>query len=306
VLLSEDSEERPLLEEALSAHAGRKIEVSVPKRGEKRSLVDHAVSNCKEALGRKLAESASQTKLLEGVAKAFSLPEMPGRIEVYDNSHIQGASPVGAMIVAGPEGLVKSQYRKFNIRAEEVAGDDFGMMREVLSRRFSRLIREHGARSEATEGETPVWPDLVLIDGGQGQLSAAQAVFAELGIDDVAIAGVAKGPDRDAGREHFYLPGRPPFMLEPRDPTLYYIQRLRDEAHRFAIGSHRARRARAIGTNPLDEIAGIGAARKKALLHAFGSAKSVSRASIQDLAAVEGISEQLAKVIYDHFHESVD
>jgi excinuclease ABC subunit C len=234
------------------------------------------------------------------------MAEPPRRIEVYDNSHIQGAQPVGAMVVAGPEGFIKGQYRKFNITEEDIAGDDFGMMREVLTRRFTRLLKEQGGRGENSEGESQAWPDLVLIDGGQGQLSAAQGVFADLGISDVCLAGVAKGPERDAGREHFYVPGKPSFMLEQRDPVLYYIQRLRDEAHRFAIGSHRARRTRAIGANPLDEIPGIGATRKKALLLAFGSAKSVSRASAADLAAVEGISDQLARTIYDHFHEGRD
>ncbi|MBI2718835.1 MAG: excinuclease ABC subunit UvrC [Rhizobiales bacterium] len=303
VLLSHDVEECQLLEEALSTRAGKKIEVAVPQRGEKRLMVEHAVTNAREAMGRKLAESSSQAKLLEGVARVFGLVEAPARIEVFDNSHIQGTNPVGAMIVAGPEGLMKSQYRKFNIRAEEIKADDFGMMQEVLSRRFSRLIREEGPRAEGGEAESAAWPDLVLIDGGQGQLSAARAALDELGLSDLAVAGIAKGPDRDAGREHFYMTGRPSFMLEARDPVLYYIQRLRDEAHRFAIGSHRARRGRAIGANPLDDIAGIGPTRKKALLGAFGSAKAVSRASVTDLAAVEGVSHALAKAIYDHFHE---
>ena len=202
------------------------------------------------------------------------------------------------MVVAGPEGFIKAQYRKFNIRAPEAAGDDFAMMREVFRRRFSRLVEEEGEG----KGE-PARPDLVLIDGGQGQLAAAKAVLDELGLGDLAVAAVAKGPDRDAGREHFYVPGRASFMLEARDPVLYYVQRLRDEAHRFAIGSHRARRSRAIGANPLDEVAGIGPMRKKALLRAFGSAKSVSRASVADLVAVEGVSHALAQAIYDHFHE---
>ena len=299
ILLSHEIEERELMEEALGTHAGRRIEIAVPQRGEKKTLVDHALANAREALGRKMAETSSQAKLLDGVAKAFGLPEPPRRIEVYDNSHIQGAQAVGAMIVAGPEGLIKPQYRKFNIRSDIPAGDDFGMMREVLTRRFSRLLKEEG---EA--GEVPVRPDLVLIDGGQGQLNAARGVLADLGLSDLAVAGVAKGPDRDAGREHFYLPEKPSFMLDQRDPVLYYIQRLRDEAHRFAIGSHRAKRAKTIGANPLDEIAGIGPGRKKALLQAFGSAKAVSRASLTDLAAVEGVSVALARAIYDHFHES--
>ena len=306
ILLSHDIEEHGLLEEALATHAGRRVEIAVPQRGEKKQLVDHAVTNAREALGRKMAESSSQARLLEGVARVFNLPEPPRRIEIYDNSHIQGSNPVGAMIAAGPDGLIKSQYRKFNIRAEEIGADDFAMMREVLTRRFTRLMKEHGERTDGETGEAPAWPDLVLIDGGQGQLSAARSVLDELGLSDLAIAGVAKGPDRDAGREHFYMTGRPSFMLEARDPALYYIQRLRDEAHRFAIGSHRARRSKAIGGNPLDEIAGIGPLRKKALLRAFGSAKSVARASVGDLAAVEGVSTALAQTIYDHFHEGAE
>ena len=307
VLLSTDIEERELLEEALSTHAGRKVEVAVPQRGEKKTLVEHAVTNAREALGRKMAETSSQAKLLEGVQRVFDLPEVPRRIEVYDNSHIQGSNPVGGMIVAGPDGFIKSQYRKFNIRSDEIGSDDFAMMREVLTRRFSRLIKEQGeARGDEQSKDVQAWPDLVLIDGGQGQLSAAKAVLDELGLSDLPVAGVAKGPDRDAGREHFYVPGRASFMLEARDPVLYYIQRLRDEAHRFAIGSHRARRSRAIGVNPLDEVQGIGPLRKKALLQAFGSAKAVSRASVTDLAAVEGVSHALAQAIYDHFHESAE
>jgi excinuclease ABC subunit C len=307
VLLSHDVEERDLLEEALSTHAGRKVEVAVPQRGEKKGLVEHAVTNAREALGRKMAESSSQAKLLDGVQRVFGLAEPPRRIEVYDNSHIQGSNPVGAMIVAGPEGFIKAQYRKFNIRAEEIGQDDFAMMREVLTRRFTRLLKEQGEERGAEQAkDVQSWPDLVLIDGGQGQLSAAKAVLDELGLSDLTVAGIAKGPDRDAGREHFHLPGRPSFMLESRDPVLYYIQRLRDEAHRFAIGSHRARRSRAIGVNPLDEVPGIGPTRKKALLQAFGSAKAVSRASVTDLAAVEGVSHALAQAIYDHFHEGAE
>ncbi|MGA7266606.1 MAG: excinuclease ABC subunit UvrC, partial [Aestuariivirga sp.] len=305
ILLSHDIEECALLEEALSTHAGHKVEIAVPQRGEKRLLVEHAVTNAREALGRKMAESSSQAKLLEGVARVFRLAETPRRIEVYDNSHIQGSNAVGAMVVAGPEGLMKSQYRKFNIRSEDATADDFAMMREVLTRRFTRLMKEQGDReAEVSPGEAAQWPDLVLIDGGQGQLSAAKAVLDELGLSDLPLAGVAKGPDRDAGREHFYVMGQPSFMLEARDPVLYYIQRLRDEAHRFAIGSHRARRSKAIGVNPLDEIAGIGPNRKKALLQSFGSAKAVARASVTDLAAVEGVSTALAQAIYDHFHDS--
>ncbi len=306
VLLSHDIEERALLEEALSTLAGRKVEVAVPQRGEKASLVEHAVTNAREALGRKMAESSSQAKLLEGVQRVFGLADVPGRIEVYDNSHIQGTNPVGGMIVAGPDGFIKSQYRKFNIKTEDIGSDDFAMMREVLTRRFSRLLKEQGDRAEDASGGVQAWPDLVLIDGGQGQLSAARSVLTELGLGDLPIAGVAKGPDRDAGREHFYVEGKPSFMLEGRDPVLYYIQRLRDEAHRFAIGSHRARRSKAIGVNPLDEIAGIGPLRKKALLQAFGSAKAVSRASVTDLAGVDGVSTSLAQAIYDHFHEGAE
>jgi excinuclease ABC subunit C len=307
ILLSHEIEEKALLEEALSTHAGHKVEIAVPQRGEKKQLIDHAVTNAREAMGRKLAESSSQAKLLAGVARVFGLAEPPRRIEVYDNSHIQGAQAVGAMVVSGPEGFLKSQYRKFNIRAENLTpGDDFGMMREVLTRRFARLLKEHGEREPANEtnpDQPQAWPDLVLIDGGQGQLNAARGVLADLGIADLCIAGVAKGPDRDAGREHFYVPEKPSFMIEARDPVLYYIQRLRDEAHRFAIGSHRAKRAKAIALNPLDEIAGIGPTRKKALLQAFGSAKAVARASLADLAKVEGVNYALAQAIYDHFHE---
>ena len=300
VLLSHDIEELDLLAEALSTHSGHRVEVLVPQRGEKRSLVEHAVTNAREAGGRKVAESSSQAKLLKGVAEAFGLPETPKRIEIYDNSHISGTNPVGAMVVAGPDGLMKSQYRKFNMKSEDlVGGDDFGMMREMLTRRFSRLLKEEGER----DAESSTWPDLLLIDGGAGQLSAVRGVLDDLGVGDLAVVGVAKGPDRDAGREHFFVAGKPSFMLAARDPVLYYIQRLRDEAHRFAIGSHRARRTKAMGVNPLDEIAGIGPLRKKALLRSFGSAKAVSRASAGDLAQVEGVSTALAQAIYDHFHD---
>jgi len=302
VLLSHAVEDLDLLAEALSAHAGRRIEVLVPQRGEKRALVEHAIANAREAGARKLAESASQTKLLTGVGEAFGLAEAPKRIEIYDNSHIAGTNQVGVMVVAGPEGLMKSQYRKFNIRSTDImAGDDFGMMREVLTRRFSRLLKEERAREQAPPENT--WPDLLLIDGGAGQLSAVQSVLADLGVSDLAVVGVAKGPDRDAGREHFFVCGKPSFMLAARDPVLYYVQRLRDEAHRFAIGSHRVLRKKTMGVNPLDEIEGIGPIRKKALLQSFGSAKAVSRASAGDLAAVEGVSKALAQAIYDHFHE---
>jgi excinuclease ABC subunit C len=303
MLLSQEIEDEDLVAEAFSEHSGRKIEIWTPKRGGKRDLVDHAVTNAREALGRRLAESASQTKLLQGLADALGLAEMPRRVEIYDNSHISGTNAVGVMVVSGPEGFVKAQYRKFNMKSEDLAaGDDFAMMREMLTRRFARLLKEEGERPEE-KPESSTWPDLLLIDGGQGQVSAATGVLADLGIHSVPVVGVAKGPDRDAGREHFYFPGRPSFMLPPRDPVLYYVQRLRDEAHRFAIGTHRAKRSRAIGVNPLDEIPGIGPTRKKALLQSFGSAKAVSRASAADLAAVTGVSDALAQAIYDHFHE---
>jgi excinuclease ABC subunit C len=315
LLLSDEAAEAELLADALSSKAGRKVEITVPQRGGKRELVDHARTNAREALGRRLAETSSQRKLLEGVQTVFGLDSMPRRIEVYDNSHIQGANAVGAMIVAGPEGFAKAHYRKFNIQTQmEGGGDDFAMMREVLTRRFSRLVREHGARpdqpADADAGgeddddmSVGTWPDLLLIDGGKGQLSAVLDVLRELGVEDVAVAGISKGPDRDAGREQFHVAGKAPFMLEQRDPVLYYVQRLRDEAHRFAIGTHRAKRSKAIVANPLDEIEGIGPGRKKALLRAFGSARAVSRASVADLEAVEGISRSLATSIYEHFHE---
>ncbi len=298
VLVDRELPEAALLAEAMTGRAGHRVALSVPQRGDRRRLMEQARRNAAEALDRRMAEGATQTRLLAEIADLFELPEPPERIEVYDNSHIQGTSALGAMVVAGPEGLRKNQYRKFNIkRAETVPGDDFAMMREVFERRFARAQVEDPDRQGGT------WPDLVLIDGGQGQLNAARAVLADLGIADLCIAGVAKGPDRDAGREHFYVPEKPSFMIEARDPVLYYIQRLRDEAHRFAIGSHRAKRAKAIALNPLDEIAGIGPTRKKALLQAFGSAKAVARASLADLAKVEGVNYALAQAIYDHFHE---
>ena len=398
VFLSEEVPEQALIAEALSTKLGRKVEVVTPKRGEKRELVEHAFQNAREALGRKLAESSSQGKLLAGVANVFGLEHTPRRIEVYDNSHIMGTNAVGAMIVAGPEGFVKNQYRKFNIKATDLTpGDDFAMMREVLTRRFKRLLKEHGlpagesapegkkdnsgerpspqpsqpgrgdavansagslspgervgvrggalgstwpgltqpsevtneaeavldARlegvddevepdwiegdgedgAEAQGGDVGAWPDLVLIDGGAGQLSAAQFVAAELGLHGLAIAGIAKGPDRNAGRERFFMPGKPPFSLAPNDPVLYFVQRLRDEAHRFAIGSHRAKRKKAMAENSLDDIAGIGPTRKRALLKHFGSAKSVSRAGVSDLQAVAGISAAMAQQIYDYFND---
>jgi excinuclease ABC subunit C len=396
VLVSHDFPSRELMAEALSTKAARRVEIRVPERGEKRGLIEHALANAREAHGRRLAESSSQRRLLEAMVPAFGLSRAPRRIEVFDNSHIQGANAVGAMIVAGADGFVKAQYRKFNIKSEGLApGDDYAMMREVLTRRFARLVKESaegmaepagsvdlvdtvddadGCRAadevhqvqnvhpgEAAEPEVsgpeglapsdrikapapppliergsgaiafdvlrvdenasetagdlleeepeedaavfPDWPDLVLIDGGPGQLAVAHEVLASLGIEDVVLVGVAKGPERDAGREHFHMQGRQSFMLEPRDPVLYFVQRLRDEAHRFAIGSHRARRAKAISANPLDEIAGIGPKRRRALLKHFGSAKAVSRAAIADLLQVEGISQSMAQAIYDHFHE---
>jgi excinuclease ABC subunit C len=304
ILLSHLLEEQALLEEAFCTRAGRKVEILVPQRGEKRALLDHALNNAREALGRRMAESQSQTKLLQGVAKVFGLDAMPRRIEVFDNSHIQGAEPVGAMIVAGPEGFIKSQYRKFNMRSPAGAqGDDFGMMREMLTRRFTRLLREEAEGQTGRNDDVQLRPDLILIDGGAGQVSAAVAVLEDLGIHAMPLVGIAKGPDRDAGREHFHRSGKPSMMLDPKDPVLYYVQRLRDEAHRFAIGGHRARRSKTLGVNPLDEIPGIGGKRKKALLMAFGSAKAVGRASIADLEKVEGVSRQLAVTIYDFFHE---
>ena len=299
ILLSHVVPNQMLLEEAFAPIAGRKVEIAVPQRGEKRQLVAHALTNAREALGRKMAESSAQSKILAAVCEAFGLEGSLERIEVYDNSHIMGTNAVGGMIVAGPEGFQKNQYRKFNIRSQDlVPGDDYGMMREVLTRRFGRLVKEEEA------GETPARPDLVLIDGGAGQLGAALEIMADLGVDDIAVVGVAKGPDRDAGLERFFMPGKEPFMLEPKSPALYYLQRLRDEAHRFAIGSHRVRRTMEMRKNPLDEIEGVGPGRKKALLHAFGSAKGVSKAAVADLVKVEGVSAQLAQRIYDFFHRS--
>jgi excinuclease ABC subunit C len=338
-------EDRALLAEALSAKSGHKIEVSVPQRGERKDMVEHALANAREALGRKLAETSSQHKLLRQLAETFGLPRVPRRIEVFDNSHIQGASAVGAMIVAGPDGFSKSQYRKFNIRSTELTpGDDFAMMREVLERRFKRLLAEaplpspvpgdRGAPQSGVPGGSPAaagpqqplaalawpgpplpeagegegddedspWPDLVLIDGGQGQLNAAREVLTALGAD-VPLVAIAKGPDRDAGRETFFLPGRESFKLPPRDPVLYFVERLRDEAHRFAVGSHRVRRARNLREAGLQEIAGIGPTRKRALLLHFGTLKAIERASVADLRQVDGISAETARRIYAFFHE---
>jgi len=299
ILVSIEPSECALLREAFSLKIGRKIEICLPKRGEKRDLVQHALQNAREALGRKMAEGSAQSKLLAGVAETFGLDASPERIEVYDNSHIMGTNAVGGMIVAGPDGFQKNQYRKFNIKSTELTpGDDYGMMREVLRRRFSRLAKEEEA------GESPPRPDVVLVDGGAGQLAAATEVMADLGVDDIVVIGVAKGPDRDAGLERFFRPGQPPYMLEPKSPVLYFLQRLRDEAHRYAIGAHRTRRAADMRKNPLDDIEGVGPSRKKALLHAFGSARGVSRASADDLAKVEGVSGPLAERIHAHFRKA--
>ena len=319
VLVSHRVPEATLIADALGLRAERKVRLQCPQRGQRRKMVEHALLNAREALGRHLAESASQRRLLEGVATVFGLESSPERIEVYDNSHIGGANAYGAMIVAGPDGLIKNAYRKFAIRTAKhgpgtgngaaagaattdppstiTPGDDYGMMREVLTRRFSRALKEDPDRDRG------LWPDLVLIDGGQGQVNAATGVLADLGIDEVAVVSIAKGPDRDAGRERFFRPEGPPLTLEPRDPVLYFLQRLRDEAHRFAIASHRARRSKALGRSVLDDIPGVGPRRKRALLHNFGSARGVARAGLADLAAVDGINETVAKKIYAHFHE---
>ena len=344
ILVSEELPERALLAEALSTKSGHTVEIARPKRGEKRDVIDHALANAREALGRKLSETSSQQALLKSLAELFGLPRLPRRIEVYDNSHIQGSNAVGGMIVAGPEGFQKNQYRKFNIRSEDITpGDDFGMMREVLERRFKRLLSEHPRKQHAPAsaqpdhadsgranggdtldqtvvalpGEQPAetpeqpadrekdtpWPDLVLIDGGQGQLAAARETLAQLGVTDVPMVAVAKGQDRDAGRETFFMDGREPFRLPPRDPLLYFVERLRDEAHRFAIGSHRTRRKRDIREGGLQEIPGIGPTRKRALLNHFGTLKAIERASLADLAKVPGINADTARRIYDFFHE---
>jgi len=295
ILVSHEVPEAELLERALTLSAGHKVEIRNPKRGDQKDALDQAVTNAREALARRLAERGTQRQLLEGVARVFHLDAPPERIEVYDNSHIQGTAPVGAMIVAGADGFNKNSYRKFNIKSEGAAGDDFAMMREVLSRRFGRALKENPERSEEH------WPDLVLIDGGQGQLEVARQVMTELGLEDIGLVGIAKGPDRDAGRERFFMPDKPPFSLEPRDPVLYFLQRLRDEAHRFAIGTHRTRRGADITRSALDEVPGIGAARKRALLHHFGSARAVGAATLEDIKSVAGISDALAQKIHDHF-----
>jgi excinuclease ABC subunit C len=327
IFVSHDVTDRALIAEALSVKSGRRVEVLVPQRGEKKDLVEHALANAREALGRKLAETSSQQRLLGALAQTFGLPQPPRRIEIYDNSHIQGTNAVGAMIVAGLEGFRKNQYRKFNIRSSDLApGDDYGMMREVLRRRFKRLIAE--APRAAAEPEAPAqpvtgfaeapaagldgapheaddespWPSLVLIDGGLGQLTAARETLDALGVGDVPLVAIAKGPERDAGRETFFMAGREPFKLRPRDPVLYFVERLRDEAHRFAVGSHRQRRRRDLREAGLQEIAGIGPTRKRALLRHFGTLKAIERASVADLEQVAGISAETARRVYDFFH----
>jgi excinuclease ABC subunit C len=298
ILLSHPIEDADLMVQLLSDRAGRRVELAVPQRGEKAELVENAARNARESLARKLSETAAQAKLLDALAEAFDLDGPPTRIEIYDNSHIQGTDAVGGMVVAGPEGFIKSQYRKFNIRGTDLTpGDDFGMMKEVLTRRFERLLKEDPDR------QSGAWPDLLLIDGGAGQVSAVQSILEDLGVEDVAMIGVAKGIDRDLGKEEFHRTGKPPFALPHNSPVLYFVQRLRDEAHRWAIGAHRAKRAKAVGATPLDDIPGIGAARKRALLAHFGSAKAVSRAGLADLKAVEGISAAMADIVYDFFHD---
>ncbi len=298
ILLSHGLLNEDLMLDALAQKLGKKVELIVPQRGEKAEIMDGAVRNARESLARKMAETQAQSKLLKGVAEAFGLEKVPQRIEVYDNSHIQGAHAVGGMIVAGPEGFIKNAYRKFNIKGDDLTpGDDFGMMKEVMTRRFKRLIKEDPDREKGD------WPDLLLIDGGAGQVSAVREIMESYGVGDIPMVGVAKGVDRDAGKEEFYRTGHRPFALRHNDPVLYFIQRMRDEVHRFAIGTHRAKRSKAIGATPLDDVPGVGAGRKRALLAHFGSAKAVGRANLVDLKAVDGISAALAQVIYDYFHE---
>ena len=298
VVVSHDLPERALIEQALSLRAGRRVHIVRPRRGAQRKLIEHALGNARLALARKLSESAAQRRLLEGLAKRLGLEAPPARIEVYDNSHISGTDAVGSMIVAGTEGFIKNQYRKFTIKGVGAGGitpgDDYAMMRQVLTRRFTRLIKEDRDRES--------WPDLVMVDGGQGQLNLAIEVFADLGITDVSLVGVAKGAGRNAGRERLFRPARPPLILDSQDPVLYFIQRLRDEAHRFAIGTHRAKRGKATGRSTLDDIPGVGGKRKRALLHHFGSAREVAQAGLVDLEKVVGISRAVARTIYEHFH----
>jgi excinuclease ABC subunit C len=298
VLLSHALANEDLMADALAMKLGKKVEILVPQRGEKAEIIEGGLRNARESLARRMSETQAQSKLLKGLAEAFGLEGPPKRIEVYDNSHIQGTNAVGGMIVAGPEGFMKNSYRKFNIKGDELTpGDDFGMMKEVLKRRFKRLIKEDPDRSKGD------WPDLLLIDGGAGQVSAVREIMTEMGVGDVPMVGVAKGVDRDAGKEEFYRTGQRPFALRHNDPVLYFVQRMRDEAHRFAIGTHRAKRAKAMGATPLDDVPGVGASRKRALLAHFGSAKAVGRANLADLKAVDGISEALAQTVYDFFHE---
>ena len=298
ILLSHGLLNEDLMADALAQKLGRKVELIVPQRGEKAEIMDGAVRNARESLARKMAETQAQSKLLKGLAEAFSLEKVPQRIEVYDNSHIQGAHAVGGMIVAGPEGFIKNAYRKFNIKGDDLtSGDDFGMMKEVMTRRFKRLIKEDPDREKGD------WPDLLLIDGGAGHVSAVREIMESYDVGDIPMVGIAKGVDRDAGKEEFYRTGQRPFALRHNDPVLYFIQRMRDEVHRFAIGTHRAKRSKAIGATPLDDVPGVGAGRKRALLAHFGSAKAVGRANLVDLKAVDGISAALAQVIYDYFHE---
>lgn len=301
LIVSHELSNAKLLGEALSSRIGHKVEIIHPKRGDKMNMIKQALRNAQEALGRKLAETSSQKKLLSQVGEKFGLNEMPERIEIYDNSHISGSHAIGAMVVSGVEGFLKSQYRKFNIKSDIVAGDDYGMMREVLTRRFKRMLAEQDDPTK--QNIIPQKPDIVFVDGGKGQLSIAVEVFRELNIDNIILVGIAKGPERNAGRETFYLPNGTNFMLPHKDPVLYYMQRMRDEAHRFAIGTHRAKRSKALVKSPLDDISNIGASRKKALLNHFGSAKAVSGASAKNIATVNGISQKLAQHIYDHFHE---
>jgi excinuclease ABC subunit C len=299
LILSHGLDNDDLMADALAEKAGRKVEIIIPQRGEKAELVHNALRNARESLARKMSETATQARLLKSLAEAFDLEKTPQRIEVYDNSHIQGAHAVGAMIVAGTDGFDKNQYRKFNIKGVDLTpGDDFGMMKEVLTRRFQRLLKEDADRSTGT------WPDLLLIDGGQGQVSAVREIMDKLGVSDIPMVGVAKGLDRDAGKEEFHRTGKPVMALRHNDPVLYFIQRMRDEVHRFAIGTHRAKRSKAIGATPLDDVPGVGASRKRALLAHFGSAKAVARANLADLKAVDGVSAKLAQTVYDYFHEN--